>query len=137
MSAFEDFVQIELGRRPYLTADVAQETVIVRRGAGPRQLGAVTLAEGQVLGMVGGVLVGVTGGGGGGSALISYTEEFTTPQTTWAIAHNINRSAVIAQAYDAAGFQLIPNEILVVDADNVTLTFNTPQTGSANLILLP
>ena len=54
MSAFEDFVQQELPKRGYLNSDVAQETIIIRRGAGPRQFDAVTLGEGEVLAKVGG-----------------------------------------------------------------------------------
>ena len=60
MSAFEDFVQFELPKRPYLQTDVAQETVMVRRGPGPRQLAGVSITEGQIVSMVGGVIVGVT-----------------------------------------------------------------------------
>jgi hypothetical protein len=37
MSAFEDFVQTELPKRPYTDADTTLESLLVRRGVGPRQ----------------------------------------------------------------------------------------------------
>lgn len=135
MSAFEDFVQLELPKRPYLNTDVAQETVIVRRGAGPRQLGAVTLTNGQVLGMVGGALVGTTVaslGNGVRKAILNVT----TPDDLWEIAHNLNSTNVIVQIVDSAGFVIIPAEIQIVDSNNVSVLFNTPQTGTARVIFL-
>lgn len=93
MSAFEDFVQLELPKRPYLNADVAQETVIVRRGPGPRQLSAVELDEGQVLGKVGGVLTGITIGAG--ATFKKHAEAFTT-STAWEVSHNQNSTVYLA-----------------------------------------
>lgn len=135
MSAFEDFVQLELPKRPYLNTDVAEETVIVRRGAGPRQLGAVTLTNGQVLGMVGGALVGTTVaslGNGVRKAILNVT----VADDLWEIEHNLDSTNVIVQIVDAAGFVIIPAEIQIVDSNNVTVLFNTPQTGTARVIFL-
>ena len=88
MSAFEDFVQQELPKRGYLNSDVGQETVIIRRGPGPRQFDAVNLAEGQVLGKVGGVLTGVNVTDpevGGGEPLRKAVMEVSSPSQTWNI----------------------------------------------------
>jgi hypothetical protein len=135
MSAFEDFVQLELPKRPYLSTDVAEETVIVRRGAGPRQLNAVTLTNGQVLGMVGGVLVGTTVaslGNGVRKAILNVTVD----DAQWDIPHGLNSTNVIVQVVDAAGYVIIPKEIQILDANNITVYFNTAQTGTARVIFL-
>ena len=136
MSAFEDFVQNELPKRGYLNSDVSQETVIVRRGPGPRQFDAITLAEGQVLALVGGVLTGVTVSAlGAGTPLRKYVQAFTG-QVTWTVVHNLNSMDVIIQAFDESRFVMIPNSIQVVNANTVQLTFNTAQTGTARVVFL-
>ncbi len=131
MSAFEDFVQIELPKRPYLNTDVAQETVIVRRGAGPRQLGAVTLTNGQVLGMVGGTLQGVDST----SLMRRHTETFTN-QVTWLVTHNKSSVLYIAQVFDENGKVIIPDEIDTMDSNSIEIGFNTATTGTVNIIFL-
>jgi len=133
MSAFEDFVQLELPKRPYLEVDPAQETVIVRRGPGPRQLGAVTLTEGQVLGFSGGALVGVTAQGLGTR---KFTLVVTIPADPWVVPHGMNSTNVIVQVVDAAGYVIIPDEIHLTDGDVVTISFGTAQTGTARLLFL-
>jgi hypothetical protein len=134
MSAFENFVQLELPKRPYLDTDSAQETIMVRRGAGPRQLVGVSLTDGQVLGQVGGVVQGVSIGDG--ATFRKYVEEVTVAATTWTIAHNLDSENVIVQVMDADGYVILPNEIQVVNADTVTVTFHSLQTGTARLIFL-
>lgn len=138
MSAFEDFVQQELPKRGYLNTDVGQETIIVRRGAGPRQFDAVTLQEGHVIAMLNGVLTSVSvtdpaigGNSGVRKAILSFTE-----QTTWTVEHNLNSENVIIQAFDENKYVLLPNTMRIVDANTVELTFNTAQTGVARVIFL-
>lgn len=138
MSAFEDFVQQELPKRGYLNSDVAQETVIIRRGTGPRQFDAVTFTEGQILGLKNGVLQGVsiTDPAVGGSGLIRKFVQAFTNQVTWTITHNSNSENVIVQAFDEDKYVIIPNSIQVIDANVVELTFNTMQTGTARAVFL-
>lgn len=135
-SPFESFIQTELPKRGYLDSDPAQETIIVRRGAGPRQFDAVTLAEGQVLAYVNGELTGTTvtalPGSGVRKAILTVTEA----TATWELVHNLNSSNVIIQAFDPAGYVIIPDTIQVVDADTVRITFNTALTGVARIIFL-
>lgn len=133
MSAFEDFVQLELPKRPYLNTDPAQETVIIRRGAGPRQLNAVALTDGQVLGKVGGVLTGVSIGAG--ATFKKYTETFAA-DSEWVVTHGQNSTIYVAQAFDAAGSVILPDEIETTDVNTITLMFNTPQAGKVNIIFL-
>ncbi len=129
MSAFEDFVQQELPKRGYLNSDVPQETIIVRRGQGPRQFDAVQLQEGQVLALVNGVLTGVKVG------VRKYVEDFTTA-TTWTVLHNLNSENVIIQAFDDNKSVLFPDSMRIVDANTIELKFNTPQTGTARVVFL-
>jgi hypothetical protein len=135
MSAFENFIQLELPKRPYLDADVAQETVMVRRGPGPRQLAGVTLAEGQVLSLVGGQLVGVTPSGVG-SGIRKYVLTVTTPTTLWIMPHNYNTSNVIVQVFDNDGFVILPHDIQIIDNNNIALKFYSNQSGTARAIFL-
>lgn len=139
MSAFQDFIQTELPKRPYLNADVAAESIIIRRGAGPRQLGAVTFTEGQILVMNGGQLVAMSlsaiaalfGGG-----LRSFVLPVPVASDTWTVTHNLNSENVIIQAFDEGKFVILPNTIQIVSANVVTLTFNTAQVGVARVVFL-
>ena len=94
MSQFETFIQTELPKRGYLDSDVAQETIIVRRGPGPRQFDAITLADGQVLARVNGVLVGMNLAGNGiRKAIVPVTDA----ATTWVVTHNFDSENAIVQ----------------------------------------
>lgn len=134
MSAFEDFVQQELPKRGYLNTDPAQETIIVRRGPGPRQFDAITLGEGQVLALVDGELKGTSVSAIGGGVR-KFSAEFIE-ETTWLVQHNLNSEEVIIQAFDENKYVLIPNSMRVVDANAVELTFSSFQTGTARVIFL-
>jgi len=133
MSAFEDFVQVELPKRGYLNTDPAQETIIVRRGAGPRQFDAITLQEGQVLAFVNGALVGLPLAGNGIRKAIV---PVTTPAMTWVVNHNFNSENVIVQAFDNNKSVIFPDSITINDPDTITITFNTVQSGTARIIFL-
>jgi hypothetical protein len=136
MSAFEDFVQLELPKRPFLESDTAQETVMVRRGPGPRQLAGVTIAEGQVLTMLGGTLVGadITSIPGGG--VRSFVLPVASPLSVWTVTHNLGSDNVIVQVVDDSGYVIIPDQIQIVDTNNVTISFGTAQTGTVRIIFL-
>jgi hypothetical protein len=135
MSAFEDFVQVELPKRPYTNADSPQESVLVRRGPGPRQHVGVPIADGQVLGSVGGVLQGVPQSQGGG-ALRSFKLVITTPVMIWDVIHNLASEEVIIQAFDEDKYVIIPEAIQILDENTVRLTFNTAQSGVARVVFL-
>jgi len=135
MSAFENFIQLELPKRPFLETDVAQESVMVRRGAGPRQLAGVTLAEGDVLALIGGQLVGIAPSSLG-AAIRKYILPVTLASQTWIMPHNYNTRNAIVQVFDATGAVILPDEITITDTNNITLKFNTAQTGIARAIFL-
>ena len=51
--------------------------------------------------------------------------------TTWSINHNLDTLNPIAQAYDEDGYQVIPQTVRIVDADNMQMTFPNSLSGSA------
>lgn len=132
MSAFEDFIQVELPRRPWVATDPAQETVPVRRGAGPRQLDFVPLNDGQVLGKVGGVVQGVNIAGLGGGE--SYVHMQTTVAANWFIQHNKNSENYVLFILDNNGQQVFPDSVVTFDANTIEVDFNTPQLGKVVVI---
>jgi len=135
MSAFEDFIQVELPRRPWVAVDPSLETIPVRRGAGPRQLDFVALTDGQVLGKVSGVVQGVTVQGLGGSLIPkNYIHVEAAPALTWTVAHAQSSSDYVVVVYDAAGEVIIPESIANVDANTVTVTMSQAIGGKAVLI---
>jgi hypothetical protein len=135
MSAFEDFIQGELPRRPFLLTDVPQNTVIVRKGAGPRQLDYVTINQGEVL--------TVDGSGNLVSASISavtgikkYVATVSTPSMIWTLTHNLSSEDVIVQCFDNNKFVIIPDTIQILSDSQVRLTFGQFQIGTARIIFL-
>lgn len=135
MSAFEDFIQVELPRRPWVVTDPAQETVPVRRGAGPRQLEFVALTDGQVLGKLSGTIQGVNVPGLGGEVIPkSYVHVQSTPTSQWVVAHNKNSEDFVALVFDGTGSQIISDELTVTDADTVTVDFTSNQAGKLVLV---
>lgn len=132
-SAFESFVQQELPKRGYLNTDVGQETIIVRRGLGPRQFDAVSLGEGQALALVGGVLQGVSLASYGIKKVVLTVEE-AAPE--WIVAHNFDSENVIVQCFDESKSVIIPESIQILDENTVKVTFNTSITGVVRVIFL-
>lgn len=51
--------------------------------------------------------------------------------STWNIEHNLDTLNPIAQAYDGDGYQIIPQTVRIVDADNMQMTFPSSVSGSA------
>lgn len=128
MSKFEDTILSELPRRPFLPVDAEQETLIVRRGAGPRQLDAVVINEGELLGMVDGQLKSVEKPKVG---TVSHTQSFA--KSRWEITHEENNSNVLVTLYDVDGNQFEPDEIRV-SANRVVVQLAEPAVGRAVLM---
>tara|TARA_B100000902_G_scaffold147664_1_gene144542 strand:- start:3444 stop:4073 length:630 start_codon:yes stop_codon:yes gene_type:complete len=74
---------------------------------------------------------------GDGSGLTNLTiEQTSTVQqtfegTTWNVNHNLDTLSPIVAVYDESNFQIIPQGVRIVDADNVQITFPNSATGSA------
>jgi hypothetical protein len=136
MSAFEDFIQTELPKRGYLNDDVSQETVIIRRGNGPRQFDSIQLSEGQVLGFQNGQLQAISTSDIVASVLKKAILTISSPATEWTINHNLGYEDAIVQCFDENNFVIYPESIQIVDANTVKIVFNSPQAGKARVIFL-
>lgn len=127
---FENFIQVEIPKRPYLDADVPAESVIVRRGAGPRQLNGVQLTNGQVLGMVNDELVGVS------QTQVNFVSTaFETPDTTWTITHGRNNREAVCVLRDSSNNEIQPDNIQY-NPNTVVITFAVAQSGNATVVFL-
>ncbi len=131
MSAFEDFIQVELPRRPWVVDDPDQETVPVRRGAGPRQLEFIPLNEGQVVGKLAGTIQGIDIAGIG---LKTYVHPQPVPLFAWYVEHNLDSEDYVVFVVDDSGMQIFPDSITAVDENIIEIGFNTQQTGKAVVI---
>lgn len=131
-TAFETFVQTELPLRPFLLTDGAQETVFIRRGAGPRQMDLVNINEGEFLTKIGGLLT--SGPASGGSSITSTVFNQPTASATWNINHANGSEDFVFVIFDASGNFIFADNVGIVDANNVTVTFSSPQDGKAILI---
>lgn len=133
VNLFEQFVQIELPKRPYIETDVAQETVIIRRGQAPRQLGAVDLEDDEVLGKVDGQLAGIPLAEISGARHLRHDQEQAA--TEWVIPKADPTTSVLVIVYDAESEQVYPDSVFVGDTV-VQIKFFEAQTGYALVILL-
>ena len=57
----------------------------------------------------------------------------TTPSATWSIAHNLGTQFPLVTVYDSSNAVVLPQSIVGTDANNITITFPSAQTGYANL----
>lgn len=132
---FEDFIQVEMPKRPYLATDIAQESILIRRGVGPRQLAGLQLTDGQLLGMKDGQLQGVVPEAVG-TPVDGLTHIQSAAETSWVITHNRNNVNVFVQVYDANGKKFDPDD-LTVAPNSVTVSLLQAISGHAVLIFLP
>ena len=74
-------------------------------------------------------------GDGSGLTNLTVAQTATVKQafdsSTWNIQHNLDTLNPIAQAYDSDGYQIIPQTVRIVDADNMQMTFPSSVSGSA------
>lgn len=127
-NAFQDFIQLELPKRPFLESDVAVETVLVRRGVAPREMQAVSLNNGEVLGKVGGTLQGVVPTSAEG---VLHTQ--ASANVTWTINHGKNNKNALVQIVDSNDDVLVADNVKI-EADTITVTFTNAESGRANVI---
>jgi hypothetical protein len=143
-SAFEAFMQTELPLRPFTPTDGNAESIAIRRGQGPRQMTFLDLQDGQVLARVNGVLQGVTvnnigtdSGSAGG--VRHYTADVAkgNEQSTWTLNHGLNSKNFVYQIYqlndDNTLNSIIPDSVLISDANTVVLKFAMAMAGKAVL----
>jgi hypothetical protein len=54
--------------------------------------------------------------------------------TSWSVTHNLNTTTPVVQVYDGSGNMIIPSSVVIVDADDLTITFSVAQSGKAIII---
>ena len=69
------------------------------------------------------------GGGGGGGDSVVHTQ--LTASTTWSFVHNLSTRTPLVQVYDTNYEQIIPNEIVSIDASEIEVRFDYTQAGYA------
>ena len=69
------------------------------------------------------------GGGGGGGSAATHTQ--LTASTTWSFNHNLNSQTPLLQVYDLSYEQIIPNEVVSIDAFTSEIRFDYTQAGYA------
>lgn len=55
--------------------------------------------------------------------------------TTWVIHHNGQTRSLICQVFDTNYGLLFSQDLMITDINTVTVQFNTPQAGFANIIM--
>jgi hypothetical protein len=73
----------------------------------------------------------------GGPASIDaegYLYEQIIPAKTWNIPHNNSNDRVIVQIYNSTGNFSLPDEIIIVDINNIQILFNVPIAGTAHIV---
>jgi hypothetical protein len=69
------------------------------------------------------------GGGGGGGSTVVHTQ--LTASTTWSFSHNLNTQTPLLQVYNIGYEQIIPNEIVSINAFTSEIRFDYTQAGYA------
>lgn len=57
------------------------------------------------------------------------------PLTTWTIVHAQNSRRPTVTIYDDTDHQVLPDEVIIIDANTLHVEFNTPATGRAIILL--
>lgn len=66
--------------------------------------------------------------------LNTYVHRQTGQGTTWNVAHNLNTTSPTIQIYDSAHKYVIPDDITIVDNNNLNISFGFPMVGTAVLM---
>lgn len=75
-------------------------------------------------------------GGAGGFGLLAdgFLYEQIIASDSWVIPHNKANDRVLVQIYDGLGFFTLPDEIVIVDINNIQIVFNEPMDGTAHIM---
>ncbi len=64
----------------------------------------------------------------------SFASGISEAALVWNATHLFDTSGVIAQAYDLDNMAIYPDEVQIINTDNIRLTWNTAQTGTLVII---
>ena len=134
-TAFTQFVQSELPKRPWLAQDLPEESILIRRGDFRMQLDGLQLAENQMVtadadGKL--IVVNIEDVTGKVDSFI-HTQE--TVNSEWTIVHNAETTEVFARVTLEDGSEVNYDTLTVVDNNTVKITFSLAIKGKALVIL--
>ena len=72
--------------------------------------------------------------GTGATTARGYLHEQLSLSDTWTINHNKVNDKVIVQIYDEIGELVLPDEVVIVDINNIEIRFAAPMEGTAHII---
>lgn len=140
MALLDDFVayvQRELFKRPFSNDDPNPESVMIRRGGGPRQLTGLALQDLELVGQRDGAVVGIPIGDlvslGGGSVEKKVIHTQAVANVTWTIPHEYASKNVEVYVVDTDNQRVEADSIQAVDDDTVIIGFTQAQAGKAFL----
>lgn len=136
LDAFVTYVQQELFKRPFLNSDTKQESIMLRRGGGPRQLTGLDINDLEVVGKQNGAVGGIPISSlleisGQQEKKLVFTQE--TAAIQWTVEHTYNSTNVEVYVVDASNNRVEPDSVTAVDADTVVINFTQAQAGKAFL----
>jgi len=75
----------------------------------------------------------LSGMSGGSTSGLCYSASFSDI-TSSTIEHNLGTTNVVANVFNASDEQMIPDSLTIVDLNNVSLSFNSPQSGKVVIV---
>lgn len=72
--------------------------------------------------------------GSGASAVTGFVHTQSVAASSWNIAHALGTENAIVQIYDATSELIVPDTIVIVDENNILVTFGAAQAGVAVLM---
>lgn len=69
------------------------------------------------------------------STALGYLFTTNTALTTWNINHGLGTTNIVYQIYDGSYSKIIENSFQIINANNVQITFSSPQAGYAHLVV--
>jgi hypothetical protein len=140
MALLDDFVayvQRELFKRPFSNDDPQQESIMVRRGGGPRQLAGLALSDLQVIGQQNGQAVGINISDLGTLGAVVPERKLIFTQgiaaITWTIPHSYASRNVEVYVVDSSNQRVEADSIQATNDSTVVISFTQAQAGKAFL----
>jgi hypothetical protein len=116
-------------------APVATGTLTVMETDGSpliRGVHTIIVSTGTLVNNGNGVVTISTDSGSSNNGAFTFTQ--TSPASTWSINHSLNSTAPVVMLYNTTGAAIQPDDIFVVDTNNLNVVFAAPASGTATLL---
>lgn len=70
-----------------------------------------------------------------GDAIKTYEHIQSSALAIWSVVHSKNSVRPTVTIYDDSGYQVMPDEVIIIDPNTLEVRFNTPMTGKAIVLL--